>query len=98
MVNILAVLSDSSHVLRALIGVVGLLLIAYFLSANRKAINPRVVVGGLFLQFFIGLGLIYWGKDQDISIILFTNNVRESQYVVNPYISPAGETTIQKNN
>lgn len=58
MVNILAVLSDSSHVLRALIGVVGLLLIAYFLSANRKAINPRVVVGGLFLQFFIALGVL----------------------------------------
>lgn len=49
---------DSFHIPRALLGVTGLLLLAYLLSSDRKAINLRVVGGGLFLQLIIAYGVL----------------------------------------
>lgn len=44
--------------IRALIGVVGLLALAYFFSEDRKKVNWRVVGGGLALQCAIALGVL----------------------------------------
>ncbi len=44
--------------LRGLLGVCVLLGLATALSANRKAINWRLVTGGMALQFFLGLAII----------------------------------------
>ena len=38
-----------TYVFRALIGVLGVLGIAYLLSSDRRKINWRVVIGGLVL-------------------------------------------------
>lgn len=46
------------YVLRALIGIVTLLGIAYCLSSDRNRINWRVVTGGLLLQFLIAALLL----------------------------------------
>ena len=43
---------------RSFIGIIGLLVIAYLLSNDRKKINPRVVLGGLGLQFVIAFGVL----------------------------------------
>ena len=48
----------TGYVLRGLVGVVGLIVIAYCLSSQRKHINWRVVAGGLFLQFAIAALLL----------------------------------------
>src|SRR5699024_5590828 len=42
-------------------GMAGLLLIAFALSANRKAIRIRTVVGALALQVAFGVVVLYWG-------------------------------------
>ena len=44
--------------LRALIGIIGLLGLAFLMSSNRSRINPRVVLGGLFLQLVIAFGVL----------------------------------------
>ena len=44
--------------LRAFIGVIGLLGLAFLLSSNRRRINPRVVLGGLLLQLVIAFGVL----------------------------------------
>ena len=51
-------IEESSTLLRTIVGVIGILGIAYFLSADRPKINPRVVAGGLFLQLSIAYGVL----------------------------------------
>ena len=56
------ILADASpptgSFIRAVIGVVGLLALAYFFSEDRKKVNWRVVGGGLALQCAIALGVL----------------------------------------
>ena len=47
-----------TYVFRSLIGILGVLGIAYLLSSDRRKINWRVVVGGLTLQIFIAAGVL----------------------------------------
>ena len=47
-----------TYVFRALIGVFGILGIAYLLSTDRRNVNWRVVVGGLALQLVIAAGVL----------------------------------------
>ena len=56
--NLIASIENSFYIPRAILGVIGLLLFAYFLSSDRKAINFRVVLGGLLLQFIIAFGVL----------------------------------------
>lgn len=56
--NLIASIENSFYIPRAILGVIGLLLFAYFLSSDRKAINIRVVFGGLLLQFIIAFGVL----------------------------------------
>ncbi|WP_263312158.1 NupC/NupG family nucleoside CNT transporter [Brachybacterium atlanticum] len=42
-------------------GMAGLLLIAFALSSNRRAIRPRTVVGAFALQLVLGAIVLYWG-------------------------------------
>ena len=42
-------------------GMAGLLLIAFALSSNRRAIRPRTVVGAFALQLVLGVIVLYWG-------------------------------------
>jgi CNT family concentrative nucleoside transporter len=46
------------YVVRAFIGVLGVLGIAYFFSSDRRNINWRVVAGGLVLQLSIAAGVL----------------------------------------
>ena len=41
-------------------GMVVLLAIAFGLSTNRRAINPRTVFGALAIQFVLGVVVLYW--------------------------------------
>ena len=56
------ILADASpptvSFIRAVIGVIGLLALAYFFSEDRKKVNWRVVGGGLALQCAIALGVL----------------------------------------
>ncbi len=47
-----------SYVFRALIGVFGILGLAYLLSSDRRKVNWRVVAGGLVLQIIIAAGVL----------------------------------------
>jgi len=38
-----------------------LLAIAFLLSTNRRAINPRTVFGALAIQVALGVIVLYWG-------------------------------------
>src|SRR5215210_6210157 len=42
-------------------GMVVLLAIAFLLSNNRRAINPRTVFVALASQFLLGVIVLYWG-------------------------------------
>ena len=46
------------YVFRALIGIIGILGLAYLLSSDRRNINWRVVAGGLVLQIIIAAGVL----------------------------------------
>jgi CNT family concentrative nucleoside transporter len=46
------------YVMRGLLGIAGLLAVAYCLSSQRKCINWRVISGGLFLQLVIAALLL----------------------------------------
>lgn len=46
--------------LNSILGIVVLLLIAFVLSNNRKAISFRTVIGALVLQVGIGAIILYW--------------------------------------
>ena len=50
--------STSGSFIRAVIGVVGLLALAYLFSEDRKKVNWRVIGGGLALQFAIAQGVL----------------------------------------
>jgi CNT family concentrative nucleoside transporter len=41
-------------------GMVVLLAIAFLLSNNRRAINPRTVFGALAIQVVLGVVVLYW--------------------------------------
>jgi CNT family concentrative nucleoside transporter len=56
--NALASTESTYPILRAVIGIVGLLGLAYAMSSNRSRINRRVVLGGLFLQLVIAFGVL----------------------------------------
>lgn len=43
-----------------LLGVVTVLGIAFLLSSNRKAINPRTILGGLAIQFAFAFAVLKW--------------------------------------
>jgi CNT family concentrative nucleoside transporter len=43
-------------------GMVVLLAIAFGLSTNRRAINPRTVFGALAIQVLLGIVVLYWGS------------------------------------
>ncbi|MGO1983121.1 NupC/NupG family nucleoside CNT transporter [Brachybacterium alimentarium] len=45
-------------------GMAGLLLIAFALSSNRRAIRLRTVIGALALQVGFGVLVLYWGPGQ----------------------------------
>lgn len=46
-------------VLRGLLGMISLLAIAFLFSANRKAINWKVVIIGLLIQIFLAVSILY---------------------------------------
>jgi len=48
-----------SHVLRGLLGIAAFIGICYIFSANRKAINWKLVAAGVFLQIVIGILVLY---------------------------------------
>ena len=54
----LAMAEENFPFYRSFIGIIGLLVITYLLSNDRKKINPRVVLGGLGLQFVIVFGVL----------------------------------------
>ena len=45
-------------------GMVVLLIIAFLLSTNRRAINPRTVVGALIIQLVLAFVVLYWDFGQ----------------------------------
>jgi concentrative nucleoside transporter, CNT family len=45
-------------------GMVALLAIAFLLSTNRRAINPRTVVGALIIQLVLAFIVLYWDFGQ----------------------------------
>ncbi len=57
----LATMQPSTSFARALVGILGILLIAWLLSSDRKKIDPRVILGGLALQFIIAFGVLRIG-------------------------------------
>ena len=46
-------------------GMVALLAIAFSLSTNRRAINPRVVIGALIIQLAFTFIVLYKEKEND---------------------------------
>ncbi len=46
------------YVFRALMGIIGILGLAYLLSSDRRKVNWRVVAGGLVLQIIIAAGVL----------------------------------------
>ena len=56
--SFMASTEPSLPMIRALIGIIGLLGIAYLFSSDRRKINLRVVLGGLSLQIIIAFGVL----------------------------------------
>ena len=54
----IATIDSLAWFFRPLIGVAGLLTLAWLISSNRAKINPRVIVGGLLLQIVIAFGVL----------------------------------------
>ncbi len=52
--------------IRSLIGITILLVLAFGLSTNRRAINKRTVISAFLLQFALGAMVLYWGHGKDI--------------------------------
>lgn len=52
--------------IRSLIGIAVLLLLAFGLSTNRRAINKRTVISAFALQFALGAMVLYWEPGKDI--------------------------------
>ena len=68
-----------AEVLRSIGGVVGLLVIAWLLSMNRRAIRPRVVLAALATQLAIGALILFVpvGKTVLASVAIGVNHVLE---------------------
>ncbi len=47
-------------ILRALLGLAFFCLVAWLLSSDRRRVNPRVVAGGLLIQFALALAILKW--------------------------------------
>ena len=56
--NFLASIETTFPVIRSILGIAGLLCIAFLFSTNRKKINPQVVLGGVSLQLIIAFGVL----------------------------------------
>jgi CNT family concentrative nucleoside transporter len=56
--NFLASNETTFPVIRSILGIAGLLCIAFLFSTNRKKINPQVVLGGVGLQLIIAFGVL----------------------------------------
>lgn len=54
------------QILMSLVGIISLLLIAFLLSDNRKAINPRTVFGAFAIQAGLGALVLYVPLGQEI--------------------------------
>ena len=46
------------HILFGILGIIAMLLIAFFMSANKKAINYKTVIVGLVLQFLLAVFIL----------------------------------------
>ena len=67
----------------SLIGLFAMMLIAWSMSSNRRSLNYRVILGGLTLQFLLGLfilktdfgvGIFNWAQDAAIRLISFSDS------------------------
>ena len=56
-------------------GMVALLAIAFSLSTNRRAINPRVVIGALIIQLAFAFIVLYWDLGRQ-ALQIVTNGVQ----------------------
>lgn len=56
--------------LQALMGLIVLLAIAWLMSESRRAISPRLVLGGLGLQLALGVLLLKWPAAKDAFLLL----------------------------
>ena len=57
-------------------GMAGILLIAFLLSSNRRAIKLRTVVAALGLQVVFGIAVLYWPFGQRVLEVV-SNGVQE---------------------
>ena len=66
-----------TEVLRSIGGIAGLLVIAWLLSINRRAIRPRVVIAALAMQLAIGALILFVpiGKSVLAAVAIGVNNV-----------------------
>lgn len=87
----LAMAEENFPFYRSFIGIIGLLVIAYLLSNDRKKINPRVVFGGLGLQFVIAFGVLkievvenLFGRVAELFSIALQVSVDASAFVFGP--------------
>ena len=81
-------------------GMVVLLAIAFGLSTNRRAINPRTVLGALAIQVILGVIVLYWeaGKrvlravSQGVQAVI--NSSREGiSFLFDPYYPTRGSSS-----
>ena len=56
------------YVFRALIGIIGILGLAYLLSSDRRNVNWRVVAGGLVMHIIIAAGVLLFPADEALSV------------------------------
>ncbi len=56
-------------------GMAAILVVAFALSTNRRAINPRTVIGALVIQFVFAFVVLYWDLGRRALEIL-TNGVQ----------------------
>lgn len=49
---------SSDHIIRGVVGIAGLVAIAWLLSSNRKTFPIRTVIGGMVLQWVLGLAVL----------------------------------------
>ena len=89
----------ANDILRGIVGVAGILAIAFLLSVDRRRIHWPIVIGGLVVQagfavlFFLGGSasqLFQWVASLFVTIINFTANGTE--VIFGPVLSSAAET------
>ncbi len=66
-----------TEVVRSIVGIAGLLVIAWLLSMNRRAIRPRVVIAALAMQLAIGALILFvpLGKSALAGAAIGVNNI-----------------------